>query len=44
MRKKLGARMYIECSALKNEGVGTVFEEAARYALRAPVKGKRRKW
>ena len=33
--KLIGAVEYLECSALRNEGVRTVFETAARVVLRA---------
>eukprot|EP00116_Pleurobrachia_bachei_P007488 sb/3467750/ len=33
MAKKLGARCYMECSALKHEGLNELFEEAARAGI-----------
>lgn len=33
MKKKIGARYYLECSAKTNEGVREVFEHATRAAL-----------
>ena len=33
MKKKIGARHYLECSAKTNEGVREVFEHATRSAL-----------
>lgn len=41
--KKIGAFMYVECSAKTNEGVFEVFKIAARLALHAPLKFSRRK-
>lgn len=33
VKKKIGARHYLECSAKTNEGVREVFEHATRSAL-----------
>ena len=33
VKKKIGARYYLECSAKTNEGVREVFEHATRAAL-----------
>ena len=33
MKKKIGARYYLECSAKTNDGVREVFEHATRAAL-----------
>lgn len=41
---RVGAKMYVECSALKQEGVGMVFEHATRAALLPKIfKKKERK-
>jgi len=46
LRKKIGARKYLECSALTQQGLAQVFEEAVRLGVNkdAPWKedGKRR--
>ena len=34
--KEMGARRYIECSALTQQGVTNVFEEAVKVALEPP--------
>jgi GTPase SAR1 family protein len=41
MAEHIGAVCYLECSALKNEGVREVFEEATRAALKGEEKKKR---
>ena len=42
MRRKIGAKYYLECSAKTNEGVREVFEHATRAALLSK-KGKKEK-
>ncbi|KAI9733249.1 MAG: GTP-binding protein Rho1 [Cirrosporium novae-zelandiae] len=42
VRKKIGAKMYIECSAKTNENVAKVFEEATRAALLQKKKEKKK--
>jgi len=37
---KIGAKMYLECSALTSEGVQAVFQEATRFALLQKVAKK----
>jgi Ras family protein A len=41
MAEHIGAVCYLECSALENEGVREVFEEATRAALKGEEKKKR---
>ena len=43
MAKSLGAIKYLECSALTQEGLTNVFEEAVRVALGLSPKEKGRK-
>ncbi|XP_053383593.1 rho-related GTP-binding protein RhoV-like [Mercenaria mercenaria] len=43
LMKKIGARRYLECSALAQQGVTTVFEEAVKIALEPPPKKKKNK-
>jgi len=38
---EIGAKMYLECSALTGEGVQAVFQEAARFALLSKVAKKK---
>ncbi|CAH0386322.1 unnamed protein product [Bemisia tabaci] len=38
MRRKLGVHSYLECSALKNEGLEEIFVEAVRAAVNPPKK------
>jgi len=38
---EIGAKMYLECSALTGEGVQVVFQEAARFALLSKVAKKK---
>lgn len=38
MRQEIGAYKYLECSALTQEGLATVFEEAVRVVLFPPAK------
>ena len=42
MAKSLGAIKYLECSALTQEGLTNVFEEAVRVALGLSPKEKER--
>jgi len=43
MASRIGAKSYIECSALTKEGIREVFEQATRAALqRKPGKGKKK--
>ncbi|KAG8816956.1 hypothetical protein FRC17_000121 [Serendipita sp. 399] len=39
--RQIGARMYLECSAMMNEGVEAVFEHATRVAVLAPKEHKK---
>lgn len=43
VRKKIGARAYLECSAKTSEGVKEVFEHATRAALSSKTKTKHKK-
>ncbi|XP_060577674.1 ras-related protein ced-10-like isoform X3 [Ruditapes philippinarum] len=40
LMKEMGARRYIECSAMTQQGVTNVFEEAVKVALEPPPKIK----
>lgn len=40
LMKIIGARRYLECSALTKKGVTTVFEEAVKVALEPPPKSR----
>lgn len=42
LMKELGARRYLECSAMTQKGVTTVFEEAVKVSLEPPPKQKRK--
>lgn len=42
MKKKIGARHYLECSAKANDGVREVFEHATRAALLSKKHGSSR--
>lgn len=39
VKKKIGAKYYLECSAKTNEGVREVFEHATRAALLSKKRG-----
>jgi GTPase SAR1 family protein len=41
MRKKLKAIKYVECSAMKQEGLDDVFIEAVKAVLKKPSSRKR---
>jgi Ras family protein A len=43
MKKKIGAVRYIECSAIKQQGLREVFECAVRAALQSVKKQKKRR-
>jgi Ras-related C3 botulinum toxin substrate 1 len=43
MAKEIGAVKYLECSALKQKGLKTVFDEAIRAVLCPVPKGKESK-
>jgi len=43
MSKEIGAVNFLECSALTQEGLKQVFDEAIRAAMATPKKGKRKK-
>ena len=42
LQRKIGAVKYLECSALTGQGLKAVFEEAARTALEARARNKKR--
>ena len=42
LAKSLGAVKYVECSALSQEGLSQVFEEAVRAAVLPPLPPKKR--
>ncbi|XP_045210997.2 ras-related C3 botulinum toxin substrate 1-like [Mercenaria mercenaria] len=41
LMEEIGARRYLECSALAQQGLTTVFEEAVKIALESPSKKKK---
>lgn len=43
MKQQIGAKAYIECSALTQEGLKKVFEIAAREGMKPKSGGKRPK-
>ena len=43
LSNKIGASMYLECSALTQKGIKNVFDEAIREALKRPRKRKKRR-
>jgi Ras family protein A len=43
VKKKIGAKYYLECSAKTNEGVREVFEHATRAALLSKKRGDGKK-